>query len=94
VVVSIPTVAQNPVAFDQSLQAALGPSGCVPMMIMDEIHHEEARSWGALKTSLRNQAKAHGKDLIVLGLTGTPRDEQKERLIYYRSVQLMPPLKT
>lgn len=98
VVVSIPTFARNQAKFEDELSKALGKTGGVGMLLMDEIHHDLAKSWQGIKESVYAVSQKNKKTPIEVGFTGTPRADQKGRCIFSMTVaelvrrRILPPI--
>lgn len=93
VVVSVPTVnsAERRTAFAEQLQSALGTSGRISMVAIDEVHHLELsrqmgrESWPELLATLREVSP----NFFQLGFTATPTGREGRVLYQVHQRELM-----
>ena len=88
IVVSIPSgLSENKKhkQFFTAVEDSLGDTGRLAMLEMDEVHHEDAPSWQQFKERTLKIAERRGNNIKILGFTGTPKIEQRARVIYEMS---------
>ena len=80
VLVSIPTVNTESrlKQFDEALKESLQDGAKVPLMLIDEVHHADARTWNSLIGHIKEFGD-HETD--VIGFTATPTEEQSINLV-------------
>ncbi|MFH1829482.1 MAG: DEAD/DEAH box helicase family protein [Pseudomonadota bacterium] len=85
IIASIPTVGKDPEAMVRDLKTELGDVATVPLLLMDEIHHHEARTWQETKRALQKL----NSEVYSLGFTATPSGQEPNPVIRLKPYELI-----